>query len=428
MNIRDAARRMKDIAPRLGSLSTEIKNKVLLEMARLLRDRAALIVEANQADLDLAEAEDLAAPLLSRLKFQGEKIEAASQGLESVARLPDPVGRVISARELDTGLELKQVSCPIGVIGMIFESRPDALVQIASLALKSGNAIILKGGSEAKNTNRKLAEILIMAGSSLGLPDGWLFLAENREEVKLLLELDHDVDLIIPRGSNEFVQYIMKNTNIPVMGHADGICHVYVDARAEVDMACKLILDSKTQYVAVCNAVETVLVHQDIAPFVLPPLKLSLEARGVEIRGCERTGRIIACAQADETDWETEYLDYILSIKVVSSFDEAVEHINYFGSHHTDAIVTADRATAERFMDLVDSASVFWNASTRFADGYRYGLGAEVGISTGKIHARGPVGLEGLVIYKWRLYGKGQVVSSYTGSGAKAFTHREIKN
>lgn len=418
---------MKALTPTLSALSTAAKNLALQNLAHALRQNAQAIAEANQKDLDEAEVVGLAKPLLARLKFQGEKIAGAAEGLEALAKLPDPVGRTLSARELDVGLELYQVSCPLGVVAMIFESRPDALVQMAGLALKSGNAVILKGGSEAKHSNRVLADLLHQTGVSSGLPRGWLHLAETREDVKTLLELTDCVDLIIPRGSNEFVQYIMKNTTIPVLGHADGLCHIYVDGNADVEKAIPLVVDSKTQYVAVCNAVETLLVHRDIAPFLLPPLRMALEARAVTLRGDAETRKLLPkLEEATEEDWETEYLDLLLSIKVVGSLDEAVKHINTYGSKHTDAIVTESRETAEKFMNDVDSANVFWNASTRFADGFRYGLGAEVGVSTAKVHARGPVGLEGLVIYKYKLYGKGQIVAHYAGSDPKPFTHREL--
>ena len=425
--MRVAARSMKALTPLLSALKTPTKDAALNAMAQAIRQNAQALAEANQKDLDEAEVVGLAEPLMARLKFQGEKIATAAEGLEALAGLPDPVGRTLSARELDQGLELFQVTCPLGVIAMIFESRPDALVQMAGLALKSGNAVILKGGSEAKHTNRILAEVLNKAALAAGLPKGWLFLAETRDDVKTLLELTDTVDLIIPRGSNEFVQYIMKNTTSPVLGHADGLCHVYVDGNADVEKAIPLVIDSKTQYVAVCNAVETLLVHRDIAPFFLPPLRMALEARAVVLRGDAETRKYLpGIAEAVEQDWETEYLDLILSIKVVGTLEEAIQHINTYGSKHTDAIVTENRQTAEKFMNDVDSANVFWNASTRFADGFRYGLGAEVGVSTAKIHARGPVGLDGLVIYKWKLYGKGQVVAHYAGSDPKSFTHKEL--
>ncbi len=421
------ARRMKALTPLLAALSTPAKNAALLAMAAVLRQNALELAQANQLDLDTAEAEGLAAPLLSRLKFQGTKIAQAAEGLESVAALPDPVGRTLSARELDKGLELYQVTCPLGVVAMVFESRPDALVQMAGLALKSGNAVILKGGSEAQHTNRLLARLLHATGVTNGLPEHWLTLLETREDVKALLDCSDSIDLIIPRGSNAFVQHIMKNTTIPVLGHADGLCHLYVDKAAQVPRAISIIVDSKTQYVAVCNAVETLLVHRDIAPYLLPPLKQTFDEMGVEVRGCAETRRFIPSAkEAFEEDWETEYLDYILAVKVIGSTEEAINHIHMYGSRHTDGIITENRETAESFLNTVDTANVFWNCSTRFADGFRYGLGAEVGVSTSKLHARGPVGLEGLVIYKWKLYGNGHIVDPYAGEGGKRFTHRNL--
>ena len=421
------ARRLKALCPKLSALSTETKNKALQALADALRTGALGIAAANQKDLTAAEATGLAAPLLARLKFQGVKIAQAAEGLESVVRLPDPVGKTLSARELDTGLELYQVTCPLGVVAMIFESRPDALVQMVGLALKSGNAVILKGGVEALESNRALAELLHTAGVAAGLPSGWMHLAESRDDVQALLDLNDSIDLIIPRGSNAFVQHIMGSTTIPVLGHADGLCHLYVDGAANLQKAIPIIIDSKTQYVAVCNAVETLLVHRDIAPYILPPLKQALDEQTVEVRGDPATRKFIPSAkEAFEQDWETEYLDYILSIKVVDSVEEAVAHINMYGSHHTDGIITENRATAEGFLNAVDTANAFWNCSTRFADGFRYGLGAEVGVSTSKLHARGPVGLEGLVTYKWKLYGSGQIVAPYAGEGGRAFTHREL--
>jgi len=310
---------------------------------------------------------------------------------------------------------------------VVFESRPDALVQISTLCLKSGNAVLLKGGSEAARTNKILADVIAQASEKSGLPPGWIQLLETREDVADMLALHGYIDLIIPRGSNQFVRYIMSHTDIPVLGHADGICHVYVDSDADPDMAVNIVVDSKCQYVAVCNAAETLLVDEKIAPTFLPRAKATLEQKGVELRGCPKTAALIDVKPATEQDWSTEYLDLILSIKVVAGLDEAIEHINRYGSRHTDAVVTADKEKADRFMALVDSANVFWNCSTRFADGYRYGLGAEVGISTNKIHARGPVGLEGLVIYKWKLLGTGQIVADYSGPNAKKFTHKKIE-
>lgn len=411
----------------LGTLDHETKNKALGTIIKALQDNRQAIVAANQGDLERAEQEQLAAPLLKRLKFDDQKIEETCAGLASLIKLADPVGCVMGALELDNGLELFRVSSPIGVIGVIFESRPDALVQIASLCLKSGNAVLLKGGREAAATNQILADTISRAAIQAGAPQGWLGLMETRSDVETLLGLSGQVDLIVPRGSNEFVQHIMRNTTIPVLGHADGICHVYVDGHADMDMALRISQDSKCQYVAVCNAVETLLVHEDVADTFLPAMKAVFDTNGVEMRGCERTTSIIDVKPAIEEDWKTEYLDLIISIKIVDSLKTAINHINQYGSGHTDVIVTNNKQRAVQFMDRVDSADVFVNCSSRFSDGFRFGLGAEVGISTNKIHARGPVGLEGLMIYKWRLLGNGHIVANYTGENAKPFTHRDLQ-
>jgi glutamate-5-semialdehyde dehydrogenase len=426
MAIRETALLARQASIRLAATGAEQKNWALQAIGKALGDNSRAIIAANQQDLAQAEKDGLAAPLLKRLKFDQGKIDEARGGINSLIQLEDPVGKTLSATELDTDLELYKVTCPIGVIGVIFESRPDALVQISTLCLKSGNAVLLKGGSEAAKTNRILADTIAKAAASAGLPDGWLGLLETRADVAEMLNLDDYIDLIIPRGSNEFVKHIMNNTSIPVLGHADGICHVYVDAEADVDMAVRVTVDSKCQYVAVCNAAETLLVHEKIAAAFLPKVKQALEAANTEIRGCEKTRAIIDVKEATEEDWKTEYLDYILSVRVVENLDAAIRHINTYGSGHTDAIVTQNKETAMAFMDLVDAADVFWNASTRFADGFRYGLGAEVGISTNKIHARGPVGLEGLLIYKWRLIGHGQIVADYGGTEGKKFTHKRL--
>jgi len=428
MNISEIAAAAKSASIRLASVQTGIKNNALDQIARALKHRSDEIIVANQQDLAEAQKNHLAGPLLKRLKFDDGKIAQTVTGIESLIKLDDPAGRTLSAIELDTGLELYKVSCPIGVIGVVFESRPDALVQISTLCLKSGNAVLLKGGSEAAKTNRILAETIAIASEKAGLPEGWIQLLETRQDVAQMLALDESIDLLIPRGSNEFVRYIMDNTNIPVLGHADGICHVYVDAGADLDMAVNIAVDSKCQYVAVCNAAETLLVDSEIAEEFLPKAKAALEQNGCELRGCERTASIIDVKPATEKDFSTEYLDYILSIKIVDGLDAAIKHINRYGSKHTDAIVTAETSRAERFMALVDSANVFVNCSTRFSDGFRYGLGAEVGISTNKIHARGPVGLEGLLIYKWKMFGTGQTVADYSGPNAKKFSHRKIEN
>ncbi len=348
----------------MAALSCGIKNTALEKIACKISDHTSMILEANRKDLDQAEKIGLDAPMLKRLNFDQEKIADAVEGIRSLIKLEDPVGRTLSARELDTGLELYQVSRPIGVIGVIFESRPDALVQIAALCLKSGNAVLLKGGSEALNTNKVLAQIISRAGIEAGLAD--------------------------PK------------------------------------MAIDLSVDSKCQYVAVCNAIETILVHEALAKKILPALKKELELQGVKIYGCDKTLGIIEVKAATEEDWTTEYLDWIVSIRVVPSIQSALDHINHYGSGHTDVIVTADRQRALYFMNHADTADAFWNCSSRFCDGFRFGLGAEVGISTNKIHARGPVGLEGLMSYQWRLIGNGHKVGDYTGKNAKPFSHTPI--
>ena len=426
MDVMEAARAAKRASIALAAADTTSKNAALAGVAEALVRRATEIAAANAEDLRRARETQLAEPLLKRLKFDEAKVAVVVAGIRSLIGLPDPVGQTRTATELDRGLELYQVSCPIGVIGIIFESRPDALVQISTLCLKSGNAALLKGGSEAAQTNRILAEVIVQASEAAGMPAGWLQLLETRAEVTAMLALDSEIDLIVPRGSNAFVRHIMDHSNIPVLGHADGICHVYVDEAADLEMAVAVVSDAKCQYVAVCNAAETLLVHRAVAAAFLPRVREALVAQHVTLIGCPRTAEFIAVQPATEADWRTEYLDYTLSIRVVDDLQQAVEHINTYGSRHTDAIITGDRATAATFMDLVDAANVFWNCSTRFSYGYRYGLGAEVGISTNKIHARGPVGLEGLVIYKWKLLGSGQTVAPYA-EGAKAFTHRRLR-
>ena len=426
MSMNEMARLGRGASIKLAAVSADVKNKALLAIADALNRRAGEIIVANKVDLAVAEKEGVAKPLLKRLKFDAVKIAEVCGGLQSLVELDEPVGKTLGAIELDDGLELYKVSCPIGVIGVIFESRPDALVQISALCLKSSNAVLLKGGSEAANTNRILADVISDATKKAGIPAGWIGLLESREDVTEMLKLDEYIDLIVPRGSNEFVRYIMDNTRISVMGHADGICHVYVDGDADVEMAVKIAVDSKCQYPAVCNAMETLLVDEAIADTFLGKVKDALVERNVEIRGCEKTAKIIECEPATEKDWSTEYLDYILSIRVVNGIDEAIEHINKYGSGHTDAIVTQDKVKASTFSSLVDSGDVFVNCSTRFSDGFRYGLGAEVGISTNKIHARGPVGLVGLLIYKWHLVGNGHIVGDYSGGDGKKFKHSKM--
>ncbi len=417
-----------DAALRLANVDEAERNAALASIAETLRANEAAILEANAEDVTEAETMrdrgEYSEALVDRLKLDGTKVESIAEMVESVAEQDDPLGATQAARELDDGLELYRVAVPIGVVATVFESRPDALVQIAALALKSGNAVVLKGGSEAKESNRLLYELIREATDDL--PDGWVQLIEAHEAVDRLLELDDQVDLVMPRGSSEFVSYIQDNTQIPVLGHTEGVCHVYVDHEADLAEAVEVAYDAKVQYPAVCNAVETLLVHEAIAESFLPGMVDRYEAAGVEIRGDERVREVVDVDPATDDDWTTEYGDLELSIAVVDDVYAAIDHVNANGSKHTESILTEDPETAETFMTGVDSASVFHNASTRFADGYRYGLGAEVGISTGKIHARGPVGLAGLTTYKYYLEGDGHLVATYAGEDATPFTHREI--
>jgi glutamate-5-semialdehyde dehydrogenase len=424
ISIKEMSIRAKQASIKLAALKSGQKNAALSKIAEMLWNRREEIVKANLNDMTRSKKEGLSLPLMKRLKFDEDKLKDVIDGIRSLVQLEDPVGRTMLSTELDDGLKLYKITCPIGVIGVIFESRPDALVQISTLCLKSGNSVLLKGGSEARETNRILADILDESSREAGMPDGWINLLETRSHVNEMLKMDEYIDLIIPRGSNEFVRYIMDNSRIPVMGHADGICHCYVDKHADLDMAVKVVVDSKTQYVAVCNALETLLVHEDIAGSFLPVLKEQLDKKNTTIYGCPGTQEIIPVEQASEEDWRTEYLDYKVSIKIVKDIEEAINHINTYGSGHTDSIITWDISEAEHFMDMVDSGNVFWNCSTRFSDGFRYGFGAEVGISTNKIHARGPVGLEGLVIYKYKLIGHGHIVEDYSNR-TKTFKHRK---
>ena len=409
----------------LSVASCEKRNQALLRMAELLQERAADIFAVNSDDIARAEAESLSAPLLHRLRFGDEKLRQVCDGLQSLSLLPDPIGRTTLATEITEGLNLYRVICPIGVIGVIFESRPDALIQIASLCIKSGNSVLLKGGREAIRTNQILTEIVRLALSDCGLPADAAQLLETREDVAAMLKEDELIDLIIPRGSNAFVRYIMDNSRIPVLGHSDGICHVYIDKDADPGKAVRVTVDSKVQNVSVCNAAETLLVHRDAAPEILPLIADKLKEKKVEIRGDEAVSRIIDCVPASEADWSTEYLDYIISVRIVSSLEEAIAHINHFGSHHTDCIVTENDQAARRFLNTVDSAGVYRNVSTRFADGFVYGFGAEVGIATGKLHARGPMGLEGLTTYKYELIGNGHTLTEMK-DGTRKYTHRSL--
>ncbi len=425
MTIKEQAAKMKLDSSKMSATTLENRNNALKAIADALTANKEYIIKANEADLLKAEEDGLTAPVLKRLKFNEDKINDVVKGIKDLIGLPDPLGKVLMKRELDSDLLLVRESCPIGVIGVIFESRPDAMVQISTLCIKSGNCAVLKGGSEAMNTNREVFNTIYKAAVSAGMPENCMMQVEAREEISELLACHESVDLLIPRGSNAFVQYIMSNTKIPVMGHADGICHIYADSAIDVDKAVRVIIDSKTQYTAVCNATETLLVHKDAADKLLPKLNEAFRHKMVEVRGTEEVQKIIDCEEATEEDFKTEYLDLIISVKIVENIDEAIEHINKYGSHHTDCIITEDKDAAAKFMQYVDSAGVYQNCSTRFADGYRYGFGAEVGISTSKLHARGPVGLEGLCTYKYKMFGNGNIVADYA-EGKRKFEFKDL--
>jgi glutamate-5-semialdehyde dehydrogenase len=421
------ARATRQAAQELASASTADKNRAIQAIATALEQREADILAANQADCEAAQRDHLAKPLYERLKLDGVKLRGAIAGLRDVAQLPDPVGTVQLHRELDQGLILKRIACPLGVLGVIFESRPDAVMQIASLAVKSGNGVILKGGKEALQSCTALVEAIKQGLSTAGFDSAAVQLLTTRAETQALLALDEYIDLIIPRGSNDLVRFVQNHTRIPVLGHADGICHLYLDREADLAKATAIAVDAKAAYPSACNAIETLLIHRQIAPLALPPLATALQAAQVELRGDALCREILPdLVPASEEDWATEYSDLILAVKVVESLEAAIAHINTYGSRHTDAIVTENAATAALFMDKVDAAGVYHNCSTRFADGFRYGFGAEVGISTQKMPPRGPVGLEGLVTYKYQVVGDGHVSTTYSGSQAKPFTHRDL--
>ncbi|MFQ9194254.1 MAG: glutamate-5-semialdehyde dehydrogenase [Candidatus Gastranaerophilaceae bacterium] len=425
MTIQEQAALMKLDSPKMAATTIEDRNAALKAVITALLSNKEAILAANKKDLDEAGKSHVDVPVLKRLKFNEDKLNDVIRGIEDLISLPDPLGSVQMKRELDSDLLLIRESCPIGVIGVIFEARPDAMIQISTLCIKSGNCAILKGGSETLYTNREIFQTIHQAVIDSGLPKNCIFQAEARSEISELLSCHDSVDLLIPRGSNSFVQYIMNHTKIPVMGHADGICHIYADKDLDVEKAVKIIIDSKTQYTAVCNAAETLLVHKDAAEALLPVLSKAFREKNVEVRGTAAVQQIISCNNATEEDFKTEYLDFIISVKIVDDLEEAIEHINRYGSHHTDCIITENAATAEKFMQYVDSAGVYQNCSTRFADGYRYGFGAEVGISTGKLHARGPVGLEGLCTYKYKLFGNGNIVADYA-EGRKSFHFKDL--
>ena len=426
MTIREKAAMMKLDSSKMASTDIAVRNAALEKIAESLLAGKERIFEANAKDMERAQADNILPAVIKRLKFSEAKLSDAIAGIHNLIALPDPLFRIQLKRQLDEGLTLVRETCPIGVIGVIFEARPDAMVQIASLCIKSGNCAILKGGSETRETNKLLFELIYEAALSSGLPQGCLFQAEQRDEIAELLACHESVDLLIPRGSNAFVQYIMNNTKIPVLGHADGICHIYVDKDFDLEKAIPVIIDAKTQYTAACNAVETLLVHQDALEKLMPPLQKAFEEYKISLRATSDIADRYGSELATEEDFSTEYLDLIISAKTVENIDEAIWHINKYGSHHTDCIITEDNKAAEYFMRMVDSAGVYQNCSTRFADGFRYGFGAEVGISTGKIHARGPVGLEGLVTYKYKVFGNGQIVGDYA-SGRKSFHFKDLK-
>ena len=414
-------RQARAAAYRLAQLDGARKNTILRAMAAALRRATPELLAANALDMAAASgdgsaagvsiAKGLSTAMLDRLRLDETRIEAMAAGIEQVATLPDPVGQIIESWQRPNGLRIEQVRVPIGTIGIIYESRPNVTADAAVLCFKTGNATILRGGSEAIESNRAIAGVLQAGGAAAGLPEHAIQLIPftDRESVAVLAQMDRWLDLIIPRGGKGLIETVVSLARMPVIKHYDGICHLFVDAQADAAMAVSLTVDSKTQKCGVCNALETLLVHRDIADSFLPSVAIALRAKGVEMRGCAKTRAILTdVAAASDADWRTEYLDLILSIKIVDSLDEAIAHINEYGSHHTDSIVTGDGANAERFLREVDSACVFHNVSTRFADGGEFGFGAEIGISTDKLHARGPMGLRELTSYQYRVRGNGQ--------------------
>ena len=414
-NFLEIATKAKNASKKVATLSTEIKNKALLNIANNLKANQDKIFEANKMDLELArplvEKGELSQSVFNRLKLDENKMRDMIQGIIDISNLEDPIGKTLLKRQLDDGLILTKISCPIGVLGIIFEARPDVISQISSLAIKSSNAVILKGGKESINTNKAIMNVIQEAlAKTEDFPENVLTQVFTRDDVKNMLSMDKYIDLIIPRGGNNLVKFIKENTKIPVLGHADGICHIFVDASADLEKSKRVIIDAKTQYPSACNSVETILIHKDFK-YETELLK-ALEDADIEL---------IATPES----WHKEYSDKVLSYKFVSSLEEAIEHINEFSSGHTESILTEDENNAKIFMNAVDSAGVYHNVSTRFADGFRYGFGAEVGISTNKTHARGPVGLEGLTIYKYNLEGNGDIVKDYV-EGVKKFNHKDI--
>jgi glutamate-5-semialdehyde dehydrogenase len=430
----ELARHARRASRTLARLPHEARNSTLLAAADAIEKNASWIFAANAEDCAAAEklvaTGEMSAAMLARLRVSQRGVAEMAARVRDVTRLPDPLGRRLAATKLDEGLILVKESCSLGVIAVVFESRPDVIPQVASLALKSGNALLLKGGAEAAHTNEALAAIWEEALEAHGsIPRESVALLHSRAEVMELLRLAGVVDLLIPRGSKAFIEQIRAQSAIPVLAHGEGVCHVYVDAAADMNKALAIVMDAKTQYPAACNAAETLLIHESIAPTFLPQAAGKLRDAGVELRGCAATRRLLAgqaILVATEADWSAEYSDLILAVRVVPSVEAAIEHIHQYGSGHTECIVTEDSTAAAAFLDEIDAAGVYHNASTRFADGFRYGFGAEVGISTGKLHARGPVGLDGLTSYKYKLFGSGQTVGEYA-RGERHFLHEPIK-
>lgn len=407
-------RKAKAVARVLATATENQKNAALLSMAKALREKQELIIEANKEDLTAGEQKGLSKTLLDRLMLNPKRIEEMAQGLEAIAALPDPVGEVVSMWTRPNGLQIGKMRVPLGVVGIIYESRPNVTVDAAGLCLKTGNAVILRGGSEAFRSNKTIAGILSAAIEKAGLPGEAVQLVEttDREAVDVMLKMNQYLDVLIPRGGAGLIQNVVQNATVPVIETGVGNCHIYVDQDADVEMAKNIVINAKTQRPGVCNAMETLLVHRDIAAEFLPAVAKELIQRGVELRGCPRTKALVPeVLEATEEDWQTEYLDLILAIKIVDSMEEAMEHIAQYGTKHSEAIVTRDYARARKFLQQVDAAAVYVNASTRFTDGYQFGFGAEIGISTQKLHARGPMGLAELTTFKYIIYGDGQIRS-----------------
>ena len=410
--MKEKASQSKVAAVKMKNLSTAKKNRILETIATALEKKEEEIIKVNKKDLDLAKEKKISSAFIERMTLSKERIKSMVKGLRTVASLPDPVGGVMEEIIRYNGLRIKKVRVPLGVICIIYESRPNVTCDAAALCLKAGNAVLLRGGSQAFNSNLLLAKIMIEAALSEGMPQGGIQFIEttDREAIKELIRLDRFIDVIIPRGGEEMISNIKANATVPVISHGKGLCHTYVDKEANIEQASEICFNAKVQRPGVCNAMETLLVHKDIATDFLPQMVKRFEKEGVEVRGCIETQKLIPSIKiATDQDWETEYLSLILSIKIVDSLDTAIEHINQYGSFHSEAIISENKDRAEQFLSRVDAASVFWNASTRFSDGGEFGLGAEIGISTQKLHARGPMGLQELTSYKFIIYGNGQI-------------------